>query len=257
MKIIDVQPYGVLLSTCGALLIFFSWLATNTLGERFKKAKTAYETARDKRYLYRTLNEIQGSNRGVAAQVINLHLDCQRLAASLDPRRDEQAVRDRYEHDELRLQLVSTSINAGQIDQANSRFNIDFDQPDPNTKSSLPHKQLLESCAKIRGLLNEKNAVVKQMWANLARHTPSGKVSLQDVIKEHRRLGDAYTAILEPFGPLLEAAVDATNARENELRKEYSKAKARSTKASQVSIYLYIVGTALVLLGTVLDKLVK
>jgi hypothetical protein len=254
MKMTDLQPYGDLLSTCGALLIFFSWLATNTLGERFKKAQTAYETARDKRHLYHRLNEIEGSNRSVAAEVINVDREVQRLAAQLDPQRDKQAVRDWHEYIELHLGIGSTAINAGQIDRANSSLSIDLDQPGPNAKPSLPHKQLLESRAKIKSLLAEKNTVVAQMWANLARH---GEVSLEDVRKEDRRLQDAYKAILQLFRPLLKAAVDAINAEQDELRREYSKAKGRSTKAEQVSIYLYIVGTALVLLGTVLDKLVK
>jgi hypothetical protein len=257
MTIMDLKPYGVLLSTCGTLLIFFSWLATNTLGERFKKAKTAYETAIEKRRLYHTLDEIQGAARSIAAQVINLHRDSQRLAASLDPRRDEQAMRDQHEHDELRLDLVSTVVNADQIDRGKSFFDIVLDQPGPSTKSSVAHKLILENSAKIRSLLNEKKAIVEQMQTNFARYTPSGEVSMQDVRKEHNRLNQAYKAILQPFGPLAQAAVDATNARENELRTEYSKAKARSTTASQVSIYLYIIGTALVLIGTVLDKLVK
>jgi hypothetical protein len=141
-------------------------------------------------------------------------------------------VRDLHEHDELRLQIVSTILNASQIDRGNSFFNIALDQPSLSTKSSVAHKQLLESSAKIKGLLKEKKAVVEQMQANLARYTPSGKVSLQDVSMEHRRLDDALKAILQPFGPLLEAAVDATNARENELRKEYSEARARSTRAN-------------------------
>ena len=142
MTIMDLKPYGVLLSTCGTLL---------QPGERFKKAKTAYETARDNRLLYHTLDDIRGSTEGVGAGVIHLQRDCRRLAASLDPQRDKQAVRDLHEHDELRLQIVSTILNASQICRGNSFFNIALDQPSLSTKSSVAHKQLLESSAKIKG----------------------------------------------------------------------------------------------------------
>jgi hypothetical protein len=198
----DPRNYAAEFGLAITLLIFFSWLATNTLGERFKKAKTAYETAREKRRLYHTLDEIRGSTEGVFAGIIDLHRDCRRLAASLDPQRDEQAVRDRHEHDELRLQLVSTILNAAQIDRGNSFCSILLDQPSPSNKSSVAHKQLLESCAKIKSLQNEKKAFVDQMQANWARYTPSGKVSLQDVRKEHRRLDGAYKAILQPFAQI-------------------------------------------------------
>jgi predicted nuclease with TOPRIM domain len=257
MTLADLHPYGNLLASCGALLIFFSWLATNTLGEKFKRAETEFETAREKQHLYHTLDDIQASARGLAGQVGNLHRDCQRLAASLDPWRDEQAVRDQQAYDELRLDLVSTIVNADQIDRGKSFVDIVLDRQDPSTKTSVSHKQILEISAKLSDLLKEKKAVVEQMQANLARYAPSGAVSMEDVRNEHRRLNETYRVILQPFGPLLQTAADATNARERELRTEYSKAKSRSTKANRASIFLYIIGTALVLIGTALDKLVQ
>jgi hypothetical protein len=81
-----IKPFGDLFSICGALLIFFSWLVTSTLGDRFKAAKAAYETAGDKRRLYRTLDTIVQGIEGVSADVARAFIDTdRRLAHCLIP----------------------------------------------------------------------------------------------------------------------------------------------------------------------------
>ena len=80
---------------------------------------------------------------------------------------------------------------------------------------------------------------------------------LEDVRQEQDKLYHTWQAMVQSFVPLMEVATEAVDARENELGKDYRKARDRSARASQTSLYLYIIGTALVLSGTVLDKLVK
>jgi hypothetical protein len=248
-----IKPFGDLFSICGALLIFFSWLVTSTLGDRFKAAKAAYETAGDKRRLYRTLDTIVQGIEGVSADVARAFIDTdRRLGALLDPRRDEHAPRDADEQKELVIELASAELTASQIDHGCRSL---LEQLDADPRSSPAQKLLSESRTSLDNFLDEKNALFKKMHENVSRL--SGGALLEDVRQEQDKLYHTWQAMVQSFVPLMEVATEAVDARENELGKDYRKARDRSARASQTSLYLYIIGTALVLSGTVLDKLVK
>lgn len=93
----NLKPYGDLISVCGALIIFFSWVLTNIIGDHLKSAKASAGDARATQRLFTTLYELKVMLEGPAASVIDTSTDILRLAHQERERYDpSRAERDRH-----------------------------------------------------------------------------------------------------------------------------------------------------------------
>ena len=59
-----------LISVIGALIIFFSWTITNTLGQRYTRLKQSVEAAESTFRLYTALHELRDSLSSVAMEAV-------------------------------------------------------------------------------------------------------------------------------------------------------------------------------------------
>src|SRR5438046_10649475 len=69
------QNNGGLISTLGALIIFFSWVVTNTLGQKYGRVKSSVESGQSTFRLYTTFNELRGSLNSLAMEVLQFKND--------------------------------------------------------------------------------------------------------------------------------------------------------------------------------------
>jgi hypothetical protein len=102
----------------------------------------------------------------------------------------------------------------------------------------------------------EKDATFKRASAYLKAVRSKGTLAVADLEGLTGILRPYSDEILPRFGPLLERFVDASNVRVNELSEALGRSSKSLDASRRVSVALYILGSILVLFGTVLTKLV-
>lgn len=92
-----------LISVAGALIIFFSWTVTNTVGQQYSRLKQSVEAADTTFRLYTTLHEPRDSIHSVAMETVYTREAVKRgLESSLDRQPSEVAdLRRQYSHAQM------------------------------------------------------------------------------------------------------------------------------------------------------------
>lgn len=250
-----LKPYGDLVSVLGALLLFFSWITTNLVAEKFKSAKAAYEAAAEKRVIRQMLTELKGDVESVAAEAINARLSLVELELRSDPQSSDLERREWYGHRNLILRLASTGLNARQIDYGNNFCNLTIEHSLVGEEQSTAQAKLGEACSDISRLKSMKDQLIERMEINLQSYNTEN-TALKIIEDRHSALRGEYRSLLEPFPSMLKKAVDASNEREDELREELERASGSNAAAKRVAVLLYVSGSVMVLSGQVLSKLV-
>ena len=236
-----------LISVAGALIIFFSWAVTNTLGQRYSRLKQSVEAADNTFRLYTTLHELRNSINSVAMETVYA-----REAAEQGSRRSLD--RQPSEVEELRRDFAHTRMSAHQIKELTdfSAQTLDFSSGlGTATTTSKRVKELYDDIYKMY-------EHVLDLERNVELHdaTPGLNVSaLREAIEaydQHVR----QVAIPQVPG-FYEAIVETSNTRHDEGRRELSRSKRNAALAARIALVLYIAGSLLALGGQYLDKVHK
>jgi hypothetical protein len=244
-----LKPWAELISIAGAALLFFSWVVSNTLQQRYQAAKASVERAQSERRLYGELAQARQSIDSLAAEILNTRQGLRAVHAKVAP--DSDATRLR--HEEVVSSIASKKLNARQID-----WGLRFCSNEQELAQALDSKddsigELNNVCKKMSSLREQKEEVFKQ----IDQEVTAAKELNDEAARKIRELEGRYSKCLLPqFGPLLEQAVNASNAISSVAVAELKKRKARADVSSWVAFFAYIVGTCLVIFGRVVDKLV-
>ena len=242
-----------LISIVGALIIFFSWVVNNTLKTNYSNLKNAIASAERDTRLYGALDELAGSVNAIASEVVEPKL-----------RERQERYRDANTIQSLFLATadkLSTALLAAYQIRACEQF---------CARSLMLSNAHSGKTASARAL----DAVAKESSALFAEFSiKRGKC--EDIINQIRRQGDdvkkdeyqvAMRSIddfiqyirefaIPKVGPFYERAVPATNERRAELRKVEAQMGKYVRTFDRLSIWLYIVGSVLTLLGKVIEKM--
>lgn len=174
MWISALKPYGDLISAIGALLVFFSWLATNILGERYKSAKDSYRDANSTWRLHWRLDSINTSVEDAAGLTVNTLKNLEELSLQDLPQQND-GQREWHESDLRHWELASTEMNARQIDRG-EQFCWLFLERSAIDKSKSSHViSLQENCRAISLLKKEKDKVIARASAAV-RSDPNPRI---------------------------------------------------------------------------------
>lgn len=243
------------LSVIGALIIFFSWAVTNTLGQRYSRLKQSVEAADNTFRLYTELHELRASLNSVAMEAVYAREAAERSAREgAEQRRNGPENREKAEILDLRRRYSHTQLAAHQIKEL-----MDFASQTLEYSSSVGTKT--DTAAKIRALNDEIYAVYAEVRdldraAEIANGTPSPalpplKIAIVAYVDHVRRQAIPRVA------SLYKAIVDSSNQRHDEGRNELARSKRNAARASSTALVLYAIGSALVLGGQYLDKVYK
>lgn len=250
MWISTLKPYGDLISAIGALLLFFSWLATNTFGEQFKSAKDSYEKANGTLRLHQKLDSIYSSIQSVGGSAVYMLKDLAQLRfENLSPR-DRDKDRATYEANDLIWRFAATETNARQIDWGSAFCALTLEQSAIDKDQGNWATSLREACRSIDLLREQKDQIIARASAAL-RSDDNSSAELKFQIAQ-----DELRPLMDEFGSLLQLVVKASNTRQEELQVALHKAAARAELAKRVAVGFYVIGSIMVLAGTAIGKFV-
>jgi hypothetical protein len=159
----DLGLLGDLLSVGGALLVFFSWIATNVVGERLKKAKTAYDEGRKNRRLFATLNELTQAIESVAGEAIAIRRMLIENALEANTHLSSGSACSRRHHDLVMLDTASRALNARQLDWGLKFCEIALEESAADSVDSAARDKLIKTRERICQLRDEKNQLIHEM----------------------------------------------------------------------------------------------
>jgi hypothetical protein len=238
---------GDLLAVCGALQLFFSWVATNTFGEKLKSAKSAYQDAQRDAWQLAKLREMHQSIDSVASAVIQAHksLSWQLRSSQLEGRE-----LNRLEEDDLRNDLALTGLSAAQIDWVYKGVQISQGQFLRSGSRSL-ERLFRDVIEPLRALTIRKDAILCEMQENYGHRDRT----IDERREEHSRLRQRISQeCLEPFPALVEVLVDVTNEESELLRRAQQRSEKIYKRVKQAALVLYVIGSMMTITGTVVSK---
>lgn len=235
-----------LISVIGALIIFFSWIVTNTLGQRYSRLKQSVETADSNFRLYTSLHELRDSLNSVARETIYAREAAERnLRSANDAEESELRV--------LRRNYSLTQMSAHQIKEL-----MDFAVQTIDYSSSVG--TATDTSQKIETLKDEIYRVyAKARDLDRAVEIANGPSPSLPSLLQALELYTAYVRndAIPRVGKLYEGIVDLSNKRHEEGREELAQAKRNAGIAANAALALYLVGSSLALGGQYLDKVYK
>jgi hypothetical protein len=245
----QLKQYAGLLSVIGAATIFFSWLISNTFEKEYQTAKSDVERAQSNRRLYSELFQTRQSIDGLGALLLEILRDLddvrrEQLGSAVTPE-----ILDRFKNNQIRLEVGLARVNAGQIDWG-VRFcanEIELSRVLANKSESTRGLEL--ACAEIIKLQAAKN----KLFGN---DDSAARVSGEHTEEQFAQLERAYNKEgLPRFPAELERAVQASNILWGEVAMRLEHLKRRTKVMSQIAFVAYVLGTGLVIFGSVTEKL--
>ncbi len=233
------------LSVLGALVIFFSWTVTNTLGQRYARLKQSVETAESTSRLYLTLHELRDSLNSAAMDAVSAREAAERNHDGESP--EDKVIRLRREYSRARLY-------AHQVNElmAFASLTLDF---------SADLKNDTETARRIKGLNDEIYGLYSQARDRDRAVEKVNAMSRPEVATLRPAVEEYVRFVYEDAAPrvagLYEAIVDASNARHAEGRVELARLKRKDTWVRRGAWVLYVAGSLLALSGQYLDKVYK
>jgi len=238
-----------IISIVGALVIFFSWTVTNTLGQRYSRLKQSVETADGTFRLYTTLHDLRGSLNSVAMETVYA-----REAAESSHNQTVSRESIRVEVDALRRDYTHTRLSAHQIIEL-----MDFTSQTLAFSAGVGTETA--TAKQIQNLHDDIYAMYREVQdrdraVEAANSTPEPDVrQLRPVVTEYVSFV-RHDAIPRVRG-FYQAITNACNTRQNEGREQLARSQRNAARAARVALALYIVGSLLVLSGQYFDKVHK
>lgn len=234
-----------LISVVGALIIFFSWVITNTFGQRYTRVKAATESAQSTFRLYTTLHEQRNQLNSLAMEVI------QRSEAGMGASIFSAGKTTNPVLNEARKQFSRDRLSAHQISEL-----MDFTS-EVNALSRAVGNETLTSQA-IRQILRDVDPIYQKLrtletGAEVAINDPDR--SPEEVMRAVEAYSNYFRLEALPKVPALyQRIVEASNARNREADSRLASAKLLAERSESFAIWIYAIGSILALTGQVVEK---
>lgn len=232
-----------LISVLGALVIFFSWAVTNTLGQRYTRMKQSVEAAESTFRLYSALHELRDQLNSVAMETVYVRDSLVQDNRMTDrPLSDIQRIRNEY---------YQARRSAHQV-----RELMDF------TAQTVDFSAGVGTNTKVANSINVIAGNISAMYEEVRKRDRAAEAQaslenpdinkLAPSVNEYVRYvrSEAIPSVRGFFGQI----TAASNQRREEGRSQLSRAKRNATWASRAALILYIAGSILALGGQYLDK---
>lgn len=233
-----------IVSVIGALIIFFSWVVTNTLAQRYSRLKTSVESAQSTFRLYTKLNELRNSLNSLAMEVVQNKTSID--ASSFMPGRMGNPDIDRAQTD-----FALTRLSAHQIKELMD-FTVEthsFSKSVGNTtEASRQVEALLKEIDQLHSRVRDQEREVEKCWQPASQSFDNFQAAA------HKYIAFVRNEAIPRVPSLYEKIVNASNLRHKEGRERLAKSKSRADRSSKAALALYLLGSILALSGQYLDK---
>lgn len=235
----DIEPYGKILTLCGALVIFFSWVVNNTIQERLKDSAAAASGLRDSFELFEALRGLAGSIESLAGIALNVSGDVTGVIEMMRPPRDATD-RDRSTHDRNLTELAARRLNARQIDAGIAFGELTLRTAGRRSADTVELQHVLREMTSARTRKEEMFAI-----AEAALNKGSDwRSPLSDL-----------PALLDSYGEQLIRAVAYVAALVDRRGTEVDRLRRYANLAGRLALTLYALGSLLALTGTAATEL--
>lgn len=233
-----------LISVVGALILFFSWVITNTFGVRYTRLKQSVENAESTFRLYQTLHGLRDQLNSLAMEVVHGRkaADASRFRSGQTGNTEFDAARERFDLTRLSAHQI-TELNdfAGEMSEFSRAVGSD-------TSASADIIRIAVEVSEISTKVREKERRVEELSLSDSSDPSDMRKAIDDYVDYVRN------AAIPKMPELFRQAVEASNTRRREGAHQLALAKTNAQRASRVATALYIAGTLLVLGGQYLDK---
>jgi predicted nucleic acid-binding Zn-ribbon protein len=239
-----------LLSVSGALIIFFSWVVTTALTNRYTQLKQSIEAAKSTSHLYSTLRELRTGLNSLALETVQSKQSGQASGVASARTGDERL-------DSLRMQFDRARLSSSQINELMDHV--------------LDARALARATGTESATVSELEALVTRidpLYTRARTLRKSAEDESNRIARGEQQFPAAGSAMdgyvnfirkdaMQQVQELFPRAVAASNAQRVESESILKQARERSELSSTVSLVLYVLGTVLVLGGQFFDKVDK
>jgi hypothetical protein len=238
-----------MISVFGALVIFFSWVVTNTLGQRYSRMKQSAETAESTFRLYTTLHELRSSLNSVASETVYGREAAERNQGETRYRDKEEEeialLRRRYDHTRLSAHQINELM-----DFANQTLEVS-NGIGTSSETAQRIETIYHEIYEVYWRVHELDRVVQ-----LANATPKPDISkLRPAVEQYDTV--VRQIVNDRVPDLFRRIAEASNTRREEGRFHLADTKKNAERAARVGLILYILGSMLALGGQYVDKVQK
>jgi hypothetical protein len=232
------------ITTTGALVIFFSWLVSNTLKEAYARRKRAIEEAKVYHQLFQAIRHLQQNIHTVTHELVGPRLI------------DELEKQKPSENGALLAaskRLLLKRLSAEQLNQLASLAGIalNFSNSIPGaTDASISLASLTVQSCDLSSAVSISERRADHILNRALRSEDSGLTeSALVAVAEHENF--YLKEVLPQIPKLMEEAAAAINKRQEEAEVALLRVKRRAESSSRVALYLYVLGSLLALAGQI------
>jgi hypothetical protein len=238
------QNNAGVISVVGALIIFFSWMVTNTLGQKYSRLKSSIESAQSTFRLQTKLNELRNSLNSLAMEVVQQKNSSD--ASIFMPGRTGDS-----EIDRMRTNFSLTRLSAHQVNEL-----MDFTVETHSFSCSVG--TTTEASQKIESLLKEvdqiySKAIAKEREVETTWQPGTSPLEEKFTVEAQNYIRFIRNEAIPHVPRLYKEIVSASNTRHEQGRR-LTESKRRFEKATKAALWLYVLGSVLALGGQYLDK---
>jgi hypothetical protein len=243
-----------LISILGALIIFFSWVVSNTLKTNYSNLKNAIAGAERDARIYGALDELAGMVNSVASEIVQ-------------PKFREREKTAREENTSLSLYRIAVNeysrilLTAYQIRECNQFCMRELSLSQAHAKktvSALTLEATAQEASTLFSKFSDKQVECEELIKRILEKEDS--VTEEDYQRATQLINgfnkftreDAIPRVV----PLYDRAVPAGNLRRTELSKIEARLGKYARTFDKLSVWLYIIGSVLALLGKVIEKVI-
>ena len=227
------------ISAVGALILFFSWVAMNTLAERYTRAKASVENAQSTFRLYSTLNELRDQLNSLAMEVVQ-------QGYGADASRFRSGMTSDAGLNEARIGFDSARLVAHQVKGLDAFTNEAYAFcRQVGAKSAVAEELgvLLTETGSLRQELRERESAAE------LHHTNAPTDRDQFIVKSREYVTFVRRDAVPRVGSLLKRAVQASGTCQDEGRAALESARRRDHQARRIANILYVAGSFVALGG--------
>ncbi|MDH7447958.1 hypothetical protein [Aquimarina sp. 2201CG14-23] len=223
----------------GGIIIFLSWVLTNTIHQNFKDLKQSLNSANGTFRLYNTLHEVRSMVNSVAAEVIQRNpndKDASQFRAGKHANKDIELIRNDFSMTRLNAQQVNELMDF--TAEVNALSIALDDENDTHKEIQYTMRGVGDLVERYRKL---ERAAERELNVSNDFTTLSDFKAIPDYIATYKR--DILPQVPEFYPKIIELS----NIRNNEASKKLSKLKKRAKLSRYASIIVYIIGTTLII----------
>lgn len=239
------RAHSGLISVTGALIIFFSWVITNTFAQRYNRIKAATETAQATFRLYTTLHEQRNQLNSLAMEVI------QRSEAGLDASTFSAGRTTNAKLNQARSQFSRDRLSANQMREL-WEFTVETSALSRAVGNVTPTSEQIQQILREVEPLYKKLTTLDRMSEEAINNPGWPPDKVMQAVQEY---SNYFRSEVLPQVPVLyQRIVDASNARRREADDQLATAKVHAERSSRLAIWVYIIGSVLALTGQAVEK---